>query len=160
MLQRGRNWANNMLTRVSIMPMMPVGTGSHTNNRLAQTADDTSPTGGVVMGTDNQKLSGYWVRDTTTPMATASATMNKNGKKQIVQRRGGGDVDAALAGVNSENDKHFDRDVVFRYLKLQASVRLRQLGYGALCDLCVLFGRGGGIHCLVFVGYIVRCSIH
>jgi len=129
MLQRGRNWANKMFTRVSIMPMMPVGTGSHTNNRLARTADNTSPTGGVVMGTDNQKLSGYWVRDTTTPMATASATMNKNGKKQIVQRRGGGGVDAALAGVNGENDKHFDRDVVFRYLKLQASVRLRQLGY-------------------------------
>lgn len=90
----------------------------------------------------------YWSKDPTTSLATASATVRKkvksgnlfekqmrnfgmNGQKQQQKHhdrtvRGGenNSIDP------SENVKTFDKDVVFRYLKLQASVRLRQLGYG------------------------------
>ncbi|KAL7528515.1 hypothetical protein ACHAXR_002490, partial [Thalassiosira sp. AJA248-18] len=69
-------------------------------------------------------------------MATASATIQgKNNRKQMQkgnneskkQRQNGpsrgGDKD------DNDDDREMDKDVLFQYLKLQASVRLRQLGY-------------------------------
>ena len=85
----------------------------------------------------------YWSKDPTTSMATASATMGKKDKKQPnkfgmqqKQQQQQQKYDGSVRGGEnnamdpSENAKHFDKDVVLRYLKLQASVRLRQLGYG------------------------------
>lgn len=88
----------------------------------------------------------YWSKDPTTSMATASATMGKKDKNNKFEKqtntfgmkrpkqqqydgsfRGG---ENNVVDQSSEHGKHFDKDVVLRYLKLQASVRLRQLGYG------------------------------
>jgi hypothetical protein len=60
----------------------------------------------------------YWIKETTTPMATASANREEEkqrGKKAV--SRGGG-------------EKQWDHEMIFKYVKLQMKVRLRQLGYG------------------------------
>jgi len=78
-----------------------------------------------------QQQSGYWIKDTTTPMATASATISKNDSKNNKNsRHHNGKVGGNSNNSSKENgSSSLDRDVLFQYLKLQASIRLRQLGY-------------------------------
>jgi len=104
----------------------------------------------------------YWSKDPTTSMATASATMGKKDKNNKFEKQTNTfgmkrpkqqQYDGSFRGEennavdqSSEHGKHFDKDVVLRYLKLQASVRLRQLGYGKRDSLyfqvlCAFFSR-------------------
>lgn len=64
----------------------------------------------------------YWVKETTTPMATASASMKE--KRHRSKKR------AMREGDAKDDDKKWDHDMIFKYVKLQMKVRLRQLGYG------------------------------
>ena len=111
-LHQGREWATKMLRRGEAM--LPFGR-HHAN----QNDDDSM---------SHPKGDSYWVRETTTPMATASATIQKNGKKKQKHQNG---IGSGGESKEEDNDK-FDKHVMFQYLKLQASVRLRQLGYGEL----------------------------
>lgn len=61
----------------------------------------------------------YWVKETTTPMATASASMKEEKHKKKAMR--GGDVN---------EEKKWDHEMIMKYVKLQMKVRMRQLGYG------------------------------
>ena len=107
---QGREWASRMLQRGESMLKGTIGgnvNGEEVENRPQQ--------------------SGYWIKDTTTPMATASATMSKKDSKNKNSRR-------RKVGENNDNNSpskggSSDRDILFQYLKLQASIRLRQLGY-------------------------------
>ena len=71
----------------------------------------------------------YWVKQTTTPMATASASMkderhNNNSNKQKKKIARGGDDSNA-----TKEDTKRDHEIILKYIKLQMKVRLRQLGY-------------------------------
>ena len=71
----------------------------------------------------------YWVKQTTTPMATASASMkenrhNNNGNKQKKKIARGGDDFNAM-----KEESKWDNEMILKYIKLQMKVRLRQLGY-------------------------------
>ena len=54
----------------------------------------------------------------------ATATMSKNNKN--------GGMRGGAKGKEDGENKGLDKDVLCKYLKLQASIRLRQLGYGEL----------------------------
>lgn len=69
---------------------------------------------------DAMKTADYWVKDTTTPMATASANMKEEKHKGKRKIRGG----------DTKEEKKWDHEMIFRYVKLQMKVRMRQLGYG------------------------------
>ena len=109
--EQGREWAARMLQRGESMLKGTIG-GNLSNGQDAGSQD---------------RQSGHWIKDTTTPMATASATMIKKESKKTNSRR----QKVALNddNINASNNGASDRDVLFQYLKLQASIRLRQLGY-------------------------------
>lgn len=106
---QGREWATRLLQRGESMIRGTIGGNVNESN------------------VENQQKQQYWIKDTTTPMATASATMSKKDSKSKNSRRYG---KVARGGEETEktNDSS-DRDILFQYLKLQASIRLRQLGY-------------------------------
>lgn len=141
-IHRSRDWASKMLHR---------GNGSIRRMNFPALLFHGSRNDRFVSSEINNIEDGsnprYWSKDPTTSLATASATMGKvksgnlfakqmknlgmNRQKQQQKHyegtiRGGENNSADP----SENGKIFDKDVVLRYLKLQASVRLRQLGYG------------------------------
>ncbi len=150
MLHRGRDWAARILHR---------GGGSLRMNfpnlfyHGRKGDDDSVATGSGGEGNirdETRSMTRYtWMKDPTTSMAAAAVSMRKdtNNKKVEEQNTHLGmrrpnrhqpqqKYDGVVrGGENNEIDqsdsgKKFDKDVVFRYLKLQASVRLRQLGYG------------------------------
>jgi hypothetical protein len=135
-LHRSRDWATKMLHR---------GGGSLRRRMHGNSSEVDFSSTETSIGNNNMEYGSnprlYWSKDSTTSMATASATMGKKDKKQpnklgMQQKQQQQKYDGTVRGGEnnamdpSENAKHFDKDVVLRYLKLQASVRLRQLGYG------------------------------
>jgi len=122
-LQQGREFGMRLLKKGE--EMLPFDT----NIFSSQQQSDNSMTS----ESDSSNKSGYWIKETTTPMATATKqkwnNKNQNNKKKTKHNgavlRGG----ESSKDTTNENNKHFDKDVLCQYLKLQASVRLRQLGY-------------------------------
>ncbi len=124
---QGREWATRLLQRGESMIRGSIGGGigneSQVENRQKQQ--------------QQQQQSGYWIKDTTTPMATASATMSKKDSKSKNSRRNGKvardndgeNNDKNSPSPSSDSSSSLDKDILFQYLKLQASIRLRQLGY-------------------------------
>mmetsp|Transcript_8942 Transcript_8942/g.17820 ORF Transcript_8942/g.17820 Transcript_8942/m.17820 type:complete len:1086 (+) Transcript_8942:50-3307(+) len=112
---QGREWMTRMLQRGESMLKGTIGGNVDEQEVESQ----------------QQQQSGYWIKDTTTPMATASATMSKKDSKNKNSRRSGKVLPNKDNDDNipSKADSSSDRDVLFQYLKLQASIRLRQLGY-------------------------------
>eukprot|EP00579_Thalassiosira_antarctica_P012024 CAMPEP_0201922536 /NCGR_PEP_ID=MMETSP0903-20130614/10545_1 /ASSEMBLY_ACC=CAM_ASM_000552 /TAXON_ID=420261 /ORGANISM="Thalassiosira antarctica, Strain CCMP982" /LENGTH=1160 /DNA_ID=CAMNT_0048459695 /DNA_START=49 /DNA_END=3531 /DNA_ORIENTATION=+ len=133
---QGRDWATRMLRRGS--GMLPFNEGHQTIRERESLTQQQQPN-----QTAESSQSRYWIKDTTTSMATASAipSLGKKNKKEK-PKKGRNDAKSkhVMRGGESKDDngeddgdgirnKNFDKDVMFRYLKLQASVRLRQLGY-------------------------------
>ena len=109
---QGKEWASRMFQRGENM--------FRGNNSLDESSEVVA-----------EQQSGYWIKDTTTPMATASATMSKN--KDSKNSGSGGKNSRRFRGGKGEETtsttSSSDRDVLFQYIKLQASIRMRQLGY-------------------------------
>eukprot|EP00804_Cyclotella_cryptica_P021717 CCRYP_012876-RB/>CCRYP_012876-RB protein AED:0.06 eAED:0.06 QI:334/0.8/0.83/1/0.8/0.66/6/506/945 len=111
----GRDWAGRMFQRSQ----------SFVPRRIKQ--DDTEM---------KSTPPGFWVKDTTTSMATASATMGRK-KQEEEQRKNENRYKKAskqkvTRGGDSEDDgrkRHWDHEMILKYVKLQMKVRLRQLGY-------------------------------
>lgn len=118
---QGREWAMRLLQRgESMIRGTIIGGGGNVNE---SEVENEQP---------QQQQQGYWIKDTTTPMATASATMSnkKDSSKSKNSRRGENDGnDKNSSSTNTDSSSSSDRDILFQYLKLQASIRLRQLGY-------------------------------
>ncbi len=147
-IHRSRDWASKMLHRGGgslRMTHFP----SLFHDKKAEKEDDGFTTSGRDIGHKNIEhgsVQRYWSKDPTTSMATASATGKKGKNNKIFEKQTNNlgikrphqqqqYEGTVRGGENSElepsrSGKTFDKDVVFRYLKLQASVRLRQLGYG------------------------------
>ena len=144
-LSQGKDWATSILRKTGTMlpfPFIEFNNNNNEQNERRRHGDDDATTRTI----DSESSAGYWIKETTTPMATASSISQNNnnnkqqGKKKKKKQQGkrtnnhngavlrGGDDDA-----NNDHDgeeKSYDKDVLCQYLKLQASVRLRQLGYG------------------------------
>jgi len=124
---QGREWATKLLQRGELMfKGTIIGGGGGGGGDVVDKEMETN---------HQQPQSGYWIKDMTTPMATASATMGKkdSSSKNNKNSRRYGKVDENNDENNSsssnDDSSSSDRDVLFQYLKLQASIRLRQLGY-------------------------------
>ena len=161
MLEQGRDWATKMLQRGgSLLPFPKLHANSDDNEQQQQQQRSSGGGGRTNGGMENKTMAGssssessYWIKDTTTPMATASATMKKkgNGNKQMVSRGGESRVQ------DEESNKSMDdRDVLFEYLKLQARLRLRQLGYGKFCPIvpCTFFMQPLIGLCIIYCSYM------
>lgn len=96
LIQHGREWAGRLIQR-----------GQSLSRGIARSGEEV-------------KSSNYWVKETTTPMATASASMKE--KRQIKKRN--------VRGGDTKEHKKWDNEIIMKYVKLQMKVRLRQLGYG------------------------------
>ena len=126
-LQQGREFGMRMLKKGE--EMLPFDT----NIFNSQQQRDNSM---ISDSSDSSNKSGYWIKETTTPMATATKQKWNNKKKHNNKKKTkhngtvlrGGESNSKDT-TNNENNNHFDKDVLCQYLKLQASVRLRQLGY-------------------------------
>ena len=148
-LSQGKDWATSILRKTGTIlpfPFIEFNNNNEQNERRRHGDDDATTT-----TIDSESSAGYWIKETTTPMATASSISQNNnnnnkqqGKKKKKKQQGkrtnnhngavlrGGDDDA-----NNDHDgeKSYDKDVLCQYLKLQASVRLRQLGYGTFFSI-------------------------
>ena len=162
MLEQGRDWATKMLQRGGSLLLLPFPKLHANSDDNQQQQHKSSNSGGRTNGGRENKImagsssseSSYWIKDTTTPMATASATMKKKGNgnnKQMVSRGGESRVQ------DEESNKSMDdRDVLFEYLKLQARLRLRQLGYGKFCPIvpCTFFMQPLIGLCIIYCSYM------
>ncbi len=108
---QGREWATRLLQRGESMIRGTIGGNANESD------------------VENQQKQQYWIKDTTTPMATASATMSKKDSKSKNARRYGKVARGGEETDKTSDSSSSDRDILFQYLKLQASIRLRQLGY-------------------------------
>ena len=97
LIQHGREWAGRLIQR-----------GQSLSRGITRS------------GEEEVKSSNYWIKETTTPMATASASMKE--KRQIKKRN--------VRGGDTKEEKKWDNEIIMKYVKLQMKVRLRQLGYG------------------------------
>ena len=145
-LSQGKDWATSILRKTGTMLPFPFIEFNNNNEQNERRRHGDGATTTI----DSESSAGYWIKETTTPMATASSISQNNnnnkqqGKKKKKKQQGkrtnnhngavlrGGDDDA-----NNDHDgeKSYDKDVLCQYLKLQASVRLRQLGYGTFFSI-------------------------
>lgn len=99
LIRHGREWAGRLIQR-----------GQSLSRGVGKSGEE-----------EEVKPSNYWVKETTTPMATASASMKEERQGKKRNMRGGDTV---------KEDKKWDNEIIMKYVKLQMKVRLRQLGYG------------------------------
>ena len=153
LLQRGREWAADARKRgAAALPFLAPASDGDREPGDGGAAAARSPAA-------PSSRSRYWVKDTTTSMATATAIPSlgkKKGKKhqkkaKPPKKHKGGSAKEKLSRRRGKEEsgeergggtnQEFDKDVIVQYLKLQATVRLRQLWYGAcrlpLCE-CIM----------------------
>jgi len=122
-LQQGREFGMRMLKKGE--EMLPFDTNIFNSQKQPKNILSDSA--------DSSNESGYWIKETTTPMATATKQKWNNKKHNKKKTKHNGAIlrggESSKDTTNNENNNHFDKDVLCQYLKLQASVRLRQLGY-------------------------------
>lgn len=111
-LSQGKEFATNVLRKGESM-LSGISNSNNKEHSIEQDSDS------------------FWIKDTTTSMAAASATMNNKKKQKNRNKKKTRHNGAVRGGESTKDDEHknFDKDVLCQYLKLQASVRLRQLGY-------------------------------
>jgi len=128
-LHQSRNWAANMLRRGEAILPFPLPNIINNPNTYDNSNNEAAPS--------QSPQPRYWIKDTTTSMAAATTTLqtnkrgNKEGRRHPMARGG-----HSKHSTNNKSDtddggekKKQDHEMIMKYLKLQASVRLRQLGY-------------------------------